>query len=124
MFLRRIPPPVLGHLVLIRSVLVTPTRVLVWPPQPEPSNSVTRRYSDRLDGIIRVQFTDEEDKLHVSCPHAVDPSSWQMLDSTRAADAESPEVGLLARVRRALQHGLQIGGQNFLPVASSSSQQK
>jgi RNA-dependent RNA polymerase len=35
------------------------------PPQQEPSNSVTRRYADRLDGIIRVMFTDEEDRLFV-----------------------------------------------------------
>ena len=56
----------LGHLVMIRTVLVTPTRVLIGAPQREPSNSVTRRYADKLDGIIRVQFADEEDKLQVS----------------------------------------------------------
>lgn len=54
------------HLVMIRSVLITPTRVLVGPKMQEPSNSVTRRYIDQLDGIIRVQFADEEDQLHVS----------------------------------------------------------
>jgi RNA-dependent RNA polymerase len=30
----------------------------------------------------------------------------------------------MARIRRALQHGLLIGGRTFLPVASSASQQK
>jgi RNA-dependent RNA polymerase len=67
-FLRREDPPELSHLVMIRNVLVTPTRVLIGPPQPEPSNSVTRRYHDRLDGIARVTFTDEEDRLWVSLP--------------------------------------------------------
>lgn len=62
---------------MIRTVLVTPTRVLVSPPQQEPSNSVTRRYHDKLDGIIRVQFADEEDKLFVSAV-----SSSVMLTST------------------------------------------
>ncbi|WWD19157.1 hypothetical protein CI109_103615 [Kwoniella shandongensis] len=62
-FLRRKSPQTLSHLVLIRTVLVTPTRLLVGPPQQEPSNSVTRKYADKLDGIIRVQFADEEDRL-------------------------------------------------------------
>jgi RNA-dependent RNA polymerase len=51
---------------MIRTVQVTPTRVLISPPQQEASNSVTRRYQDQLDAIIRVQFTDEENRLHVS----------------------------------------------------------
>ncbi len=64
-YLRRTPHSVLAHLVMIRAVLVTPTRILIGPPQQEPSNSVTRRYNDKLDGIIRVQFADEEDRLYV-----------------------------------------------------------
>lgn len=55
----------LDHLVMIRTVQLTPTRVLVAPPQQETSNSVTRKYKDKLDGIIRVQFVDEGDRLHV-----------------------------------------------------------
>ncbi|WVR09516.1 hypothetical protein IAU60_006584 [Kwoniella sp. DSM 27419] len=109
--LRRKPPPNLDHLVLIRTVLVTPTRVLVGPRQHEPSNSVTRRYADRLDGIIRVQFTDEEDRLHIA-------------NYVKQADELRPDIGIPARIRRCLQHGLVIGGQTFLPVAASASQQK
>lgn len=56
----------LDHVVRIRTVQVTPTRILVGPPQEETSNSVTRRYHDKLDAIIRVQFVDEGDRLHVS----------------------------------------------------------
>lgn len=51
---------------MIRTVQITPTRVLVAPPMPETSNSVTRRYKDKLDAIIRVQFRDEGVRLHVS----------------------------------------------------------
>ncbi|WVQ95053.1 hypothetical protein IAU59_002145 [Kwoniella sp. CBS 9459] len=110
-FLRRKEAPKLSHLVLIRTVLVTPTRVLVGPPQQEPQNSVTRRYKDRIDAIIRVQFADEEDRLFAG-------------DKVKQADNLRPDVGIMARVRRALQHGLVIGGQTYLPVASSASQQK
>jgi len=67
-YLRRTPLPELSHLVMIRTVLVTPTRVLVGAPQQDASNSVTRRYADKLDGIIRVQFADEEDRLFVRIP--------------------------------------------------------
>ncbi|WVQ72940.1 hypothetical protein IAR50_002502 [Cryptococcus sp. DSM 104548] len=106
-FLRRRPVCTQPHQVLIRTVLVTPTRVLVEPPQHETSNSVTRKYSDKLDGLIRVQFTDEDDRLYL-----------------KEADNIDPAVGLMARVRRALQYGLVICGETFYPVASSSSQQR
>ncbi|OCF75911.1 RNA-dependent RNA polymerase 1 [Kwoniella mangroviensis CBS 8886] len=109
-YLRRKERPNLSHLVLIRTVQVTPTRVLIGPPQQESSNSVTRQYKDRLHGIIRVQFTDEEDRLYVG--------DLKQMDNLR------PEVGIMARVRRALHHGLVVGGQTFYPVASSASQQK
>jgi RNA-dependent RNA polymerase len=56
---------------MIRNVLVTPTRVLIGAPQQEPSNSVTRRYADKLEGIARVTFTDEEDNLYVSAPSSL-----------------------------------------------------
>jgi hypothetical protein len=65
-YLQSHPPLALEHLVMIRTVQITPTRVLVGPPQQEASNSVTRRYQDQLDAIIRIQFTDEEDRLFVS----------------------------------------------------------
>ncbi|ORY35716.1 RNA dependent RNA polymerase-domain-containing protein [Naematelia encephala] len=110
-YLRKEPPPPYSHLVMIRSVLVTPTRLLIGPPQQEPSNSVTRRYADRLEAIVRVQFTDEEDRLHVA-------------EYTKQADELQKDVGIMARVRRALWHGITIGGRTYMPVASSSSQQK
>lgn len=96
---------------MIRTVTVTPTRVLVGPPQPETSNSVTRRYADKLDAIIRVHFTDEGEGLHIQ-------------KYTKLGDVLCPEKGLMARVRRALQYGIEFAGCRYYPVASSSSQQK
>ncbi|WVQ80184.1 hypothetical protein IAT38_002289 [Cryptococcus sp. DSM 104549] len=110
-FLRRKAPYSQAHLALIRTVLITPTRLLIGPPQQEPSNSVTRKYSDKLDGIIRVQFTDEEDRMFIA-------------DYVKQADNIKPEQGIMARVRRALQYGIVVGGETFYPVASSASQQK
>jgi RNA-dependent RNA polymerase len=109
---------------MIRNVLVTPTRVLIGPPQPEPSNSVTRRYSKSLDGIARVTFTDEEDRLWVSLTTLTNADSLQAGDATKEYDIIRPDIGIMARVRRALQHGVVIGGEKFYPVASSASQQK
>lgn len=108
---------------MIRTILVTPTRMLIGPPAQEPSNSVTRRYADRLDGVIRVQFADEEDRLFVSFRYG-DCPDVQVQDYTKQADSLRPDLGVMARVRRALQHGLVIGGKTFMPVASSASQQK
>lgn len=96
---------------MIRTVTVTPTRVLVGPPQPETSNSVTRRYSDQLDAIIRVHFTDEGERLHIQ-------------KYTKLGDDLCPDKGLMARVRRALRYGIEVAGARYYPVASSSSQQK
>lgn len=124
-FLRRSEAIVLPHLVMIRTVIVTPTRVLSGPLQQEPSNSVTRRYQDRIDGIIRVCFTDEEDRLHVGLiDNYCFADDHQLNHTTKQSDNSRPDVGPMARVRRALQYGVIIGGRRFMPVASSSSQQK
>ena len=123
-YLRRSDAPNRAHLVMVRTVLVTPTRLVISPPQPEPSNSVTRRYANKIDGIIRVQFADEEDKLFVSNRHLERAKGLQVQEGTREFDKQHPDLGLMGRVRRALQHGVVLGGRRFLPVASSSSQQK
>lgn len=46
------------------------------------------------------------------------------MDYAKNCDDLRPDVGLMARVRRALQHGIMVAGKRFYPVASSSSQQK
>ena len=109
---------------MVRTILVTPTRLVISPPQQEPSNSVTRRYANKIDSIIRVQFSDEEDKLFVSIIPSALCANSQVLDGTRDFDKLRPDQGPMARVRRALQHGIVLGGKRFMPVASSASQQK
>jgi RNA-dependent RNA polymerase len=101
----------INHVVMIRTIQVTPTRLLIGPPQQEASNTVTRKYSDNLDDIIRVQFVDEGERIHI-------------LDYAKAADSIMPGVGLMARIRRALNQGIRVGGKLFFPIASSGSQQK
>jgi hypothetical protein len=54
-----------AHTILIRRVTVTPTRVLLFPPERERSNSVLRKYVDH-DSFLRVTFADENDRLRVS----------------------------------------------------------
>lgn len=51
-----------------------------------------------------------------------DPLS--IADYMKLVDSIDPAVGIMARVRRALQFGLIIGGKTFYPVNSSASQQK
>lgn len=63
---------------------MTPTRVLIGPPQPEPSNSVTRRYAKQLDGIARVTFTDEEDRLWVSLSLPVNADLYRQVTRPRS----------------------------------------
>lgn len=111
------------HVVMIRTVQVTPTRLLIGPPQQEASNTVTRRYSDNLDDIIRVQFVDEGDRIHVRACSGCGTDD-QILDYAKQADKLLPSVGLMARVRRALNKGIMVGGKHFFPIASSGSQQK
>ncbi|BEJ14161.1 hypothetical protein CspHIS471_0313350 [Cutaneotrichosporon sp. HIS471] len=99
------------HVAWIRTIQITPTRMLIGPPQQEASNTVTRKYADHLDDIIRVQFADEGDRIHI-------------LDYAKDANRVLPGVGLMARIRRALNKGIRVGGKLFFPIASSGSQQK
>lgn len=48
------------NLALIHKVMVTPTRVTLHGPEPEPFNRVLRRFPNHHDNFIRVQFCDEE----------------------------------------------------------------
>ncbi|KAF4169051.1 hypothetical protein CNMCM6936_009648 [Aspergillus lentulus] len=48
------------NLALIHRVMVTPTRVTLHGPEPEPFNRILRRFPNHHDNFIRVQFCDEE----------------------------------------------------------------
>lgn len=52
------------HIVRIRRVYVTPSRILMFPPEPETGNSVLRAFKN-ADCFLRVTMTDEDDRLQV-----------------------------------------------------------
>lgn len=103
--LSRNPSPARKHVLHVYRVHITPTRLLLFPPEPETSNSVLRRFG-RVDHFLRVTFTDENDRY----PNLND------------SDDLAPHEGTLARVRRILREGLQIAGRSYKFLASSSSQ--
>ena len=88
-------------------MLVTPTRVVLQPAQLEGSNKVLRHFAEFQDRFLRVSFQDEDDELFAGS-----------LDS----DNSDPEVGILARVRSVLHHGLNIARRHFVVLAFSESQ--
>jgi RNA-dependent RNA polymerase len=97
--------------VMMRRAIVTPTRMLLLPEEKEQGNSVLRHFHRYQDRFLRVQFNDEHDQLQVNA-------------SVKEADAINPSAGTMARVRRALQHGLIIAGRKYVFLAASASQSK
>ncbi|KAJ9096569.1 hypothetical protein QFC19_007101 [Naganishia cerealis] len=98
------------HIVRIRRVYVTPSKILLFPPEPETGNSVLRAFKNP-ECFIRVTMTDEDDRI-------------QMNPSVRAVDGINESVGTLARIRRVLNHGLFLAGQKFEFLAASASQMR
>lgn len=97
--------------VHIAKIVVTPTRVLLFPPEPNHSNSVLRHFAEYSDHFIRVQFNDEDDRLPIN-------------DSLRAADRRNPKAGPVARVRRILASGIEVAGRRYSFLASGASQSR
>jgi RNA-dependent RNA polymerase len=60
-----------AHTIMIRRVTVTPTRILLFPPERETSNSVLRQF-ENTDSFIRVSFADEDSRVKVSASHKRD----------------------------------------------------
>lgn len=52
------------HIVRIRRVYVTPSKILMFPPEPETGNSVLRAFKN-AECFIRVTMTDEDDRIQV-----------------------------------------------------------
>ncbi|KAK7057907.1 RNA-dependent RNA polymerase [Favolaschia claudopus] len=105
----RVPP---GR-VLMRRVVVTPTRILHFPEVIETSNRVLREWSDEMrDGrFIRVAFADEDGRIRVT---------KRIVD----AEAANPNGGLLARIRNILLNGIYIAGRHYVFLAAGESQLK
>ncbi|PBK70407.1 RdRP-domain-containing protein [Armillaria solidipes] len=97
--------------IFMRRVHVTPTRVLLFPATIETSNRVIRRWKEFQDNFLRVSFGDEDGKLRVN-----------ML--LQRSDDDNPRTGVLARIRIALEEGIQIGPRRYVFLAAGESQLK
>lgn len=96
----------------IRRCLVAPTRLLLMPPQMETSNDLLRTFKEHVDRFLRVQFIQEESDLTVT------------RETIAIDDALEGQQGLFARVRRALQYGIQIAGRKYVFLCFGESQLK
>lgn len=99
------------NVVHVAKIVVTPTRIMLFPPEPDQSNSVLRHFVDFADHFLRVQFNDEDDRLPIN-------------DSLRAADRRNPKAGPVARVRRILASGIEVAGRRYSFLASGASQSR
>lgn len=82
------------NLALIHKVMVTPTRVTLHGPEPEPFNRVLRRFPNHHDNFIRVQFCDEEGgDLYFNSKVNIDD--------------------VLSRFKNVLTRGIQIAGRTY-----------
>jgi len=100
-----------NHSVKVRRAIITPTRMMLQPETKEQGNSGLRHFKEYHDRFLRVQFNDEHDQLQVNV-------------SVKEANAINPKAGTMARVHRALTHGLVIAGRKYVFLASSASQLK
>ncbi|KAK0201149.1 RNA dependent RNA polymerase-domain-containing protein [Desarmillaria ectypa] len=97
--------------IFMRRVYVTPTRVLLFPATIETSNRVIRRWKEFQDNFLRVSFGDEDGKLRVN-------------GLLQQSDDDNPRTGVLARIRIALEEGIQIGPRRYVFLAAGESQLK
>ncbi|KAJ4457642.1 putative RNA-dependent RNA polymerase 1 [Paratrimastix pyriformis] len=95
--------PVPAHCALVKRALVTPSRVVVLPPQVVATNRVLRQYPQAAGHFLLVAFRDEDGR-------------------TKLSASQADLAPLLARVVAALRHGLPIGGRTYELLAYSSSQ--
>ncbi|KAJ1928931.1 hypothetical protein IWQ60_001620 [Tieghemiomyces parasiticus] len=98
-------PERLRRHVMMRKVVVTPTKIYLQPPQLELSNRILRQFDAVRDRFLRVSFRDEDHE--------------RLSNHQRAAVAST---GLYARVYRALRRGIRIAGRHYEFLAFSSSQ--
>ncbi|KAF8160357.1 RNA dependent RNA polymerase-domain-containing protein [Mycena galopus ATCC 62051] len=99
--------------VYMRRVVVTPTRILLFPASIETSNSVLRAWpvAVRAGYFIRVGFADEDGRLRID----------KRISRAAAID---PDGGILARIGNILRNGLYIAGRHYVFLAAGESQLK
>ncbi|KAJ7469306.1 RNA dependent RNA polymerase-domain-containing protein [Mycena galericulata] len=99
--------------VAMRRVVVTPTRVLLFPELIETGNRVLRAWPAQMRAgrFIRVGFADEDGRLRISRRIA-------------QADLADPNSGILARIHNVLRHGVFVAGRHYVFLAAGESQLK
>jgi len=55
-----------SYCVMIRKVVITPSKTVILPPTIETSDRIIRHYKDHREHFLRVQFTDENEKLSLA----------------------------------------------------------
>lgn len=88
-------------MVFVGKGVVTPTRILLYPPEAQTSNFVLRRFPKQTaEGrFLRVQFWHEGSRL---------PMGYE----AKTNDADLNE-GVLARYRRVMNNGLEFAGRRY-----------
>ncbi|RIA90179.1 RNA dependent RNA polymerase-domain-containing protein [Glomus cerebriforme] len=94
-----IPP----HCVMMRKVVITPTTMYILAPTMETSNRVIRRFRDKKDNFLRIQFADE-------ASNKISPSNG------------TSNFALYNRIFNTLYNGIKIGDRHYEFLAFSSSQ--
>ncbi|KAF7304518.1 RNA-dependent RNA polymerase [Mycena chlorophos] len=99
--------------IAMRRVVVTPTRVLLFPEAIEMGNRVVRAWPRAMSEgrFIRVGFADEDGRLRIN---------KRMLE----ADAQEPETGVLGRIRNVLHNGIMVADRHYVYLAAGESQLK
>lgn len=92
--------------VLIRSVIVTPSAMILNTPYVEMTNRVIRRYKEHSDRFLRVRFEDDELRGYARI-HATDQKTMD---------------GVLSKVFRTLTTGIVIGDRHYDFLAFGNSQ--
>ncbi|KAJ7076679.1 RNA dependent RNA polymerase-domain-containing protein [Mycena belliarum] len=99
--------------VAMRRVIVTPTRVLLFPEAIETGNRVLRAWPAQMRAgrFLRVGFADEDGRIRVNSRIA-------------AVDEYDPDTGILARIRNVLLNGVWVAGRHYVFLAAGESQLK
>jgi RNA-dependent RNA polymerase len=97
------PNHIPSHCVMMRKVVITPTTMYMLTPSIETSNRVIRRFRDKKDNFLRIQFTDE---------------ASSRIGSTYGTSNDA----LYNRIYNILCHGIKIGNRRYEFLAFSSSQ--
>ncbi|GBB88560.1 hypothetical protein RclHR1_01510011 [Rhizophagus clarus] len=97
------PKYVPSHCVMMRKVVISPTTMYFLPPSMETSNRVIRRFRDKMDNFLRIQFVDE--------------ASGKVSSSNGTNN-----YALYNRIYHTLNYGIKIGDRHYEFLAFSSSQ--